>query len=64
MLLHNDIQKIVDMWWDIEKDNWEEAGTPNNHIFLSLNNLKNYLYSERIKEEKMKKLMKDDSRSI
>jgi len=31
------------MHYHIEKVHWEELGNPEDHIFLSLNNIKNYL---------------------
>ena len=38
-----DLNRLVDMYWQIEKDHWEEAGNPKDHIFNAINNLKNYL---------------------
>ena len=38
-----DINRLVEMYWQMEKDHWEEDGNPENHIFHALNNLKNYL---------------------
>ena len=60
MILHNDMQKIIDTWWLEQKNDWKHKGTPKNHIFISLNNLKKHLKSEKIKFEEMKELMKHD----
>ena len=47
-----DLHRIVNMYWDIEKRHWEEEGSNNdNHIFISLNNVRNYILSLK-KEEK------------
>ena len=37
------LQRIIDMYWSVEKDHWEELGTPDDHIFIDFNNTKNYL---------------------
>ena len=41
--LVNDMREIIKMHYHIEKVHWEELGNPEDHIFLSLNNIKNYL---------------------
>ena len=46
--IKKDLQRIVNMFWDIEKNHWEEGGTnDDNHIFLNLNNVKNWLERQR-----------------
>ena len=45
-----DLKRVVGMYWDIEKNYWEDSGTDDdNHVFISLNNKKNWL--ERNKQE-------------
>ena len=45
-----DLKRVVGMYWDIEKNYWEDSGTDDdNHVFISLNNIKNWL--ERNKQE-------------
>lgn len=49
-----DCQKIVDMYWDIEHRDWEEKDNPEDHIFLSVNYMKNWLenyYHEKRRED-------------
>ena len=41
--IEDDLDYIVDMYWQIEKTNWEELNNPDDHIFLKINNVKNYL---------------------
>ena len=46
--IKKDLQRITDMFWQIEKNHWEETGTDNdNHIFINLNNIKNWLEGQR-----------------
>ena len=46
--IQKDCQRITDMFWQIEKNHWEETGTDNdNHIFINLNNIKNWLEGQR-----------------
>ena len=52
------MQKIVDKYWRIEYEDWEDKNNPEKHIFLAINSLKNHLEGEKHKEKKMKKLMK------
>ena len=58
MQINDDMHRIVHLLWEKEKERWERNGTPNNHIFISINNMKNYLVAERKREEKIKELMK------
>ena len=45
-----DLKRVVGMYWDIEKNYWEDSGTDDdNHVFISLNNIKNWLV--RYKQE-------------
>ena len=47
-----DFQRITDMFWQIEKNHWEETGTDDdNHIFINLNNVKNWLEGQRRNNE-------------
>ena len=48
--LEKSLQKIVDMFWDIERRDWEEKENPENHIFLSINNIKNWLEGQGRKQ--------------
>ena len=41
--LKQSLQRIIDMHWSVEKDHWEELGTPDDHIFNAFNDVKNYL---------------------
>ena len=45
--IEKDLQKVVDMWWEIEHTNWEELDTPEDHIFVNINNIKNWLEGQR-----------------
>ena len=48
--IEKDLQRVVDMWWEIEHTNWEELDTPENHIFVNINNIRNWLEGQRRKE--------------
>ena len=42
------------MFWDIERRDWEEKDNPEDHIFVSVNYLKNWLenyYHEKRRED-------------
>mgnify|MGYP003662166522 CR=1 FL=1 len=41
--LNKDLKRIVMMYWQEEKNHWESL---ENHVFLSLNRVKNYLIEE------------------
>ena len=41
--IRQDLKKLVDMYWRIEYNHWEEDGNPEDHIFHAFNNIKNYL---------------------
>ena len=46
--IEKDLQRVVDMYWNAEKKDWEYKGADNDrHIFLSLNNIKNWLIGYR-----------------
>ena len=45
-----DLEQLVGYMWAEENKHWEEAGNPGGHIFLAINNVRNYL--ELIKQEK------------
>ena len=41
--LQKDLKRIVMMYWSDEKSHWEELNNDEDHIFTSLNNVRNYL---------------------
>jgi hypothetical protein len=41
--------KVIEMYWQVERVHWEEEGTPENHIFLHFNYLKNWIRGEHTK---------------
>lgn len=45
--LEIDIDKIVRYMWQIEYNDWEEKENPEDHIFHSINNIKNYLVGRK-----------------
>ena len=45
--LEVDIGKIVEYMWSIEHNDWEEKDNPEDHIFHSINNVKNYLIGRK-----------------
>ena len=45
--IKNDLQKIIDMWWSIEFNDWEEKANPEDHIFHAYNNIKNWLEGQK-----------------
>jgi hypothetical protein len=47
--LHKDLKRIVMMYWQEEKTHWESLNTPEDHVFLALNNIKCYLIGEEKK---------------
>tara|TARA_R100000234_G_C4864522_1_gene120635 strand:+ start:229 stop:435 length:207 start_codon:yes stop_codon:yes gene_type:complete len=49
-----DLEKLVEYMWAEENKHWEEEGNPQDHIFQSINNVKNYLIG-RENEQKNKK---------
>lgn len=38
-----DLEKLVEYMWANELQHWEESFNPPDHIFHSINNVKNYL---------------------
>ena len=40
-----DLERVIDYLWEYEFNHWQESGEPENHIFQSINNVKNYLFS-------------------
>ena len=44
--LNKDLKRIVMMYWQEEKNHWESLENPSDHVFLSLNRVKNYLIEE------------------
>ena len=45
--IEDDLQYIVDMYWHTERIHWEELDNPDDHIFLKINNVKNYLIGRK-----------------
>jgi len=45
--LFKDLRKVVKYLYDIEQHDWEEKGNPDDHIFHSFNNVKNYLVGRK-----------------
>ena len=45
--IENDLRKVVKYLYDIERHDWEEKGNPEDHIFHSFNNVKNYLVGRK-----------------
>ena len=37
--IHNDLLRIIRMFWEIEKRHWEESNYPDDHIFINLDNV-------------------------
>ena len=62
MLIHKAMKKIINEYWRIEYEDWENKDNPEDHIFVPLNTLKNHLEAEEKEEMKIKKLM-DNRRS-
>ena len=57
MLIHKAMKKIIDEYWRLEYEDWEDKNNPEDHIFMSLNSLKNHLEAEHKKELKIKEMM-------
>jgi len=47
----NSIEKVVDYLWREEYNHWEEEKNPQNHIFHSVNTLRNWLHNHQNKEK-------------
>ena len=41
--IHKHLKRVIDMWYDLEKKNWERSGMDNNHILISLHNIKEFI---------------------
>ena len=41
--LNKDLNRIVMMYWHDERNHWDSIDNPEDHIFHSINNIKNYL---------------------
>ena len=50
-----DLEKLVEYMWAEENKHWEEEGNPQDHIFQSINNVKNYLNKESYNGKNRKK---------
>ena len=50
-----DLEKLVEYMWAEENKHWEEEGNPQDHIFQSINNVKNYLNKEKYNGKNRKK---------
>ena len=44
--LLDELEEIIRMYWQEEKDHWEELECPDKHIFLSVNAIKNWLIAQ------------------
>ena len=49
--LHKDLKRIIMMYWARERNHWDELENPEEHIFISLNNVRNYLISKEKKDD-------------
>ena len=56
--IKNDLQMIVDYLWEDEHTSWEELDNPEQHIFIPVNNIKNWLEGQARLEKKQAELMK------
>ena len=45
----NSLVNVINYMWQDEKDNWEEIGCPDNHIFHEVNNIKNWITGSKEK---------------
>jgi len=45
--VHKHLKKVIDMWYDLEKKNWENSGMDDKHIFISLHNIKEFLERDK-----------------
>lgn len=45
--LEKDLQRIVMMYWQEENNHWESTNNAEDHIFHSINNIKNYLVGRK-----------------
>jgi len=50
-----DLEKLVEYMWANELQHWEESFNPPDHIFHSINNVKNYLNKESYNGKNRKK---------
>ena len=44
--LHKALKRIIMMYWQEEKTHWESLDNPEDHIFMSLNEVKNYIIAK------------------
>lgn len=54
-----DIERVVEYLWRDEFKHWEEDDNPQEHVFHSVNNLKNYL--EGIKRQILKEIDRNEA---
>ena len=45
--VHKDLKRVIDVWYDSEKRNWENGDMNNRHIFLSLHRIKEFLEKDK-----------------
>ena len=45
--IHNDLLKIIGMFWEMEKRHWQESNYPDDHIFISLDNVKKWMEKQQ-----------------
>ena len=46
--VHKHLKRVIDMWYDLEKKNWESSGMDDNHIFISLHRIKEFLENDKL----------------
>tara|TARA_R100000306_G_C4352865_1_gene131076 strand:+ start:244 stop:504 length:261 start_codon:yes stop_codon:yes gene_type:complete len=55
--IKHDLDRLVDYLWENEHTNWEELDNPENHIFIAINNVRNWLEGQVRLEKKYAELM-------
>ena len=45
--IHKDLEKVITLWYDLEKKNWENSNMNDTHIFISLHRIKEFLNRDR-----------------
>ena len=57
--IKKDLQTIVDYLWEDEHTHWEELDNPEEHIFIPINNIKNWLEGQERLKKKQAQLLKE-----
>ena len=55
--IKHDLDRLVEYLWENEHTNWEELDNPENHIFIAINNVRNWLEGQVRLERKYAELM-------